>query len=902
MVINDLNMKNIQLTKSLGILAVGMLLFLLQQSVSISATSFDVQSTNLVAHFDASNNQSLDPQDLSVWKSLHDSGVTATLYNATFSSAIGSGSVIFDGSSTYGDLGRLLPDGSSYSIEAWIYRDTNTGSRNIVSTNKSTFWYNGSTLSAGGVGGSYSVVTHSDTTTLQTWQHVAMTFDDSANTMSLFLNGQQVDQRTNVTGTFTEQPLYIGAHSNDAFVPRSFFDGAMAQVRIYDAALTSGAIESNYDITRYQFLTTNNAISFARPSLVDGNTTQGMTFSGVGVTVQAGGSGITMTTGDNQASSVFYEDQLTYQGQQNPGFSTFFTMDIYRATSSTIADGFVFIVAKNTNALGSAGGGLGYQGIPTSIGIEFDTYDNGESSANAIHIDYHVDGVFQTPSDNEIIDSTAGYSELSSNQQFRRYNVWMDYDDTTSGLAIYISSGVTSASDIRPTTPFHTYSIDFSSVGETFYTGFTAATGGADAKYVLNRWYFNNSYLQNSIDLSTSYSEIADLETPVLSYSRNDRNLQVVSASSLDQRAPYFAGYQYQINDETTWQSFVSPFVVEDSGITTITVRSISTTGNTSASVVSSGLVFANTYSVDYIYGLTPNSPTNPQLYKELTIPASKIDEDLSNFPVTIILDDTNYDFTGITYSGIHFTDANNNLLDFEVDAVSTTPNKVVYHVRVPAISSSQDTPVRVFYSTQNDYSNGNNPENVWDANYIFVSHMGVGINNVASATSVSQVNSITYSSGLLGDVANFNGGFIELPSSLNTNAFTKIILATPTQTNALHNIATSANDAVFWIYQGGLRATYSNGFNPITILASPTIQNNQVGFFANRFNNDDSFIWYNNSSTSITLASNNRLTGRASIVIGAYDTAGQNPFRGTMDEVRISNIGRSDAWIKAEY
>jgi uncharacterized repeat protein (TIGR02543 family) len=307
-------------------------------------------------------------------------------------------------------------------------------------------------------------------------------------------------------------------------------------------------------------------------------------------------------------------------------------------------------------------------------------------------------------------------------------------------------------------------------------------------------------------------------------------------------------------------------------------------------------------YSITYDYNVSPNSPTNPQFYREFIIPASKIDANLSNFPVTIILDDTNYDFTGITYSGIYFTDANNTLLDFEVDAVSTTPNKVVYHVRVPAISSTQDTAIRAFYSTQNDYSNGNNPGDVWDDNYIFVSHMGDGISNVASATPVTQVNSITYSSGLLGDVANFNGGFIELPSSLNTDNFTKIILATPSQIGGDHNIITAANDSVFWINVDKLNATYKGNFKPSTVLNSPLVQTDSVSVFAKRFSDDDSHIWYNTSTFSITEGSNLRDSSRAPLVIGAYNTTGLNPFRGTMDEVRISNIGRSDAWIKAEY
>jgi hypothetical protein len=44
-------------------------------------------------------------------------------------------------------------------------------------------------------------------------------------------------------------------------------------------------------------------------------------------------------------------------------------------------------------ALGASGQGLGYAGVPTSIGIEFDTYNNGASDGNSSnHIAIDEDG------------------------------------------------------------------------------------------------------------------------------------------------------------------------------------------------------------------------------------------------------------------------------------------------------------------------------------------------------------------------------------------------------------------------------------------------------------------------------------------------------------------------------
>ena len=97
---------------------------------------------------------------------------------------------------------------------------------------------------------------------------------------------------------------------------------------------------------------------------------------GNGVTVTKNTSkGLVMTTGAGQASSIFLKEQLAADATK-PGFSTYFVMNVYKLNPGP-ADGYVFIIAANSNSLGESGGGLGYSGITNSIGIEFDFYNNG---------------------------------------------------------------------------------------------------------------------------------------------------------------------------------------------------------------------------------------------------------------------------------------------------------------------------------------------------------------------------------------------------------------------------------------------------------------------------------------------------------------------------------------------
>ncbi len=64
------------------------------------------------------------------------------------------------------------------------------------------------------------------------------------------------------------------------------------------------------------------------------------------------------------------------------GFTTTFTFQISNtnpASPNFPADGIAFVIqnaAAGTAALGGGGGGIGYDGIPNSLAVEFDTYAN----------------------------------------------------------------------------------------------------------------------------------------------------------------------------------------------------------------------------------------------------------------------------------------------------------------------------------------------------------------------------------------------------------------------------------------------------------------------------------------------------------------------------------------------
>jgi hypothetical protein len=215
-----------------------LLLSLLNFSTIAAPSQADVTSANLVVNLDATDSLSYSGTG-STWTNLVDNS-NKTISNAAYNSENG-GSIVFGGA-TFVDIGTPLSSNASFTKEAWVYDSSGTGPRNILSSSNTVFWLNGTTLS-GGVAGSYSLVTKASFPK-NAWQHVLLTFDDTTDTMTLYVNGVQVSQNTGVTARYTQETMRIGSHvSGDT--PVSFWNGRISKVRVYNAALTQAQVMTN---------------------------------------------------------------------------------------------------------------------------------------------------------------------------------------------------------------------------------------------------------------------------------------------------------------------------------------------------------------------------------------------------------------------------------------------------------------------------------------------------------------------------------------------------------------------------------------------------------------------------------------------------------------------------------
>jgi len=184
--------------------------------------------------------------------------------------------------------------------------------------------------------------------------------------------------------------------------------------------------------------------------------------------------------GANLAGSAFLKNPVPISA--NTSFMTRFVFRMNGAGDG--ADGMAFVLQNDrVNALGSAGGGLGYEGIIESLAIELDTYAGG-SDPNANHIGVITSGV--------VSPHLGTYNVPFDLENGASHTAWAEYDGTANTLNVYLAQGVVTT---RPATPVLSLpNIDLTTlIGPSAWVGFTGATGGSTNTHEVISWSFNSN-------------------------------------------------------------------------------------------------------------------------------------------------------------------------------------------------------------------------------------------------------------------------------------------------------------------------------------------------------------------------------------------------------------------------
>ena len=251
----------------------------------------------------------------------------------------------------------------------------------------------------------------------------------------------------------------------------------------------------------------------------DFSSTSGLTINGNAAQV---GNVLRVTPANfGQAGSVFSTNPISLAS--NVSFSTAFQFRFTNPGGACDgqgcgADGLVFIVQTNSNSVGGAGGGIGYLGVPNSVGIEFDTWNNGGGDANSSnHVGINVGGSVNSlaliPVSPDMNDGNIWYA-------------WVDYNGASNLLEVRLNTTST-----RPSAPLLALTRNLAAdLGSTnAFVGFSSGTGAAYANHDVLSWTFVDAFAPINVPTPSAVPEpgtlaLGALALTALGFTRRKRD------------------------------------------------------------------------------------------------------------------------------------------------------------------------------------------------------------------------------------------------------------------------------------------------------------------------------------------------------------------------------------------
>ncbi|MBR9682450.1 MAG: DUF2341 domain-containing protein, partial [Candidatus Aenigmarchaeota archaeon] len=321
-----------------------------------------------------------------------------------------------------------------------------------------------------------------------------------------------------------------------------------------------------------------------------------------------------------------------------------------------------------------------------------------------------------------------------------------------------------------------------------------------------------------------------------------------------------------------------------------------------------------------YTFTLTPEDPgfaeTNCTYRRNFTFNNAHSSENLTDFPVLVVLNSSRIDYSSTNETDIRFYDSDGStLLAHEIELWNESGDSYIW-IGVPQIDAGSTTDnIAVYYECTD--SAVQNVTGVWDANYVMVQHMqetsgihydstSYGNNGTNSGTTQDAVGKI--------DGANYfsSGDYIDVTDSSSlepTDAVTVEAWANSTGVQ-YGNIFSNTEYADVW---GDGYVLWYNSNTEIRFAvndytandATSSITSANMNYIAGTYDKDA-------GSNQVKIYVNSVLgTSASEIAVISYDAAAKPTMNdagtnsqlvGIIDEVRVSNISRSADWINASY
>jgi hypothetical protein len=222
-----------------------------------TSISNSVVTSNLVAYY-APNIVASYPGTGTTINSLAATNLTGTMSNITYTYPY----FAYNGTSStvsIADNAELEPGSGDFTLEAWVYYSTITGStRTFLSKTDngglaSSWSYGLRTIATGSTylevgNGTTSVTSPTYTVTTGQWyQIVGVWTNVASNSIELYVNSASQGSNSHAFTSVknSTNPLYLGSYNGGEY--SQWFNGRMGIVRYYNAALTAAQVLQNYN-------------------------------------------------------------------------------------------------------------------------------------------------------------------------------------------------------------------------------------------------------------------------------------------------------------------------------------------------------------------------------------------------------------------------------------------------------------------------------------------------------------------------------------------------------------------------------------------------------------------------------------------------------------------------------
>jgi len=314
--------------------------------------------------------------------------------------------------------------------------------------------------------------------------------------------------------------------------------------------------------------------------------------------------------------------------------------------------------------------------------------------------------------------------------------------------------------------------------------------------------------------------------------------------------------------------------------------------------------------------GLPPWWDNKWNFRKTITLNHTMVNATLENFPVLIDITDSDLKKARLDGDDIVFIGSNNTKLNHEIELLNSDSGRLVAWVNIPLLSSTEDTILEMYYSNPSA-PNQQNSSAVWDSNLTLVQHL--------EETGLTRFDSTLYGNngtayGSIGKTAGgkidgadmFDGvdDYIQVANSPSLNpssAITIELWMNLSLTGSYINLINKGTYNQYYLRLGPSRG-YTYWYVKFTDGTSKSIEGS-IGWTDNAWHYIVATLDTNARTTKVYLDGVEKLS--STLASGKSIIATTNPVRisdttrrvkGSIDEVRISNISRSLAWIKTTH